>query len=433
MALYLDGKSSLEDTLENKDIFSSEKLNRYLVNERYNFTDFIDEEFSNFEYDILQNKFTQLCKKNNLNITDILVGNVGGLHNKRMAISIFPTWNLFKIIVSIMNKLSLNNLQEVNAGIGLNWYIFQKFNGYLLRTEHEKRARPYELSRLNALHSISAIDSGYELEYGMKLNNTQVEEKDMFDLIMTANHDLNKAYLCVNPIISSSIDTFKLIKTFCNLRKPKLFMIIGNHKNIDEGILNYSCTIINPKIISLNDTLNYNLGSSTNFKMYIFVRTDEAPLFEILNTNIFDDIKNHSMNWLHRALELKNIPEHLIDSNEEYVKKLMHKMYKNKMLKLPLHLKDVDEIDSYIWLYEHSVDISNGKIPDILQKRDNFLNLRKYIDMLFNDFASLKRQGVIPTTINNPTDANYFLVLDYAYSDKIETKVCFKYVNNYNT
>jgi len=123
--------TDVKDHDECDEDFPSELYNHF-VDKRINLAILLSKNMDMLEYDTIANVVHNICKHNNASLFNLMSGKIGGQHNSRMSISVFPTWNLFHIIVKILNKLSIHKLEDIGSGVGLIPYMFKKFNYYLL-------------------------------------------------------------------------------------------------------------------------------------------------------------------------------------------------------------------------------------------------------------------------------------------------------------
>ena len=383
----------------------------HLTENRINTALFLGNNLDMLEYDNIKKIIENICNDKNVFIHELLRGTTDYNHNSRMSISILPTKNLYRIIVKILNRFSLTRLEDIGSGIGLVPYMLKCFN-------EEQR----KINNNNELTFVG-IEPKYQLSTSITLNGVHLLNRDISDYITNEQNifDQNTAYMFVDPVFMID-DVLKFLK----YRRPTTLIIISEHPYPSE-IHEYKATIINPKIISYHDTL-YNISEfnqSTNFKMYIYSNI-------ILNSDLFArdlllDIKDISINTVYSLVENKKIPNCCLHLNESDASELLKQLYNLKLLIIPLHLKNLDEVNSYLYFYSMAYS-ETGIYPDILENREKFLALRKYVEMIFTNFNTLIELAVIPKSVSQDR-AFSFLLIDYSYSDKMTRNICNEYTN----
>jgi hypothetical protein len=471
-------QSTNRDDADPSCTFDTE-LYHYFVNDRINLAKFLSNNCDLLEYDTIRLALARICKKNKISLTDLMIGNIGGQHNSRMSVSIFPTINLFRMLSIIMNKLGIQKLEDIGSGVGLVPHVFKTFNALIhnhINTNSQQKNKPTgqtlmsnlismirstprslnnssmasssssrSIDRLTddlyknivPLESIIASDPKYSLSTAITMNDVTMFNRDHTDYIVDTDgagtYDPETAYLIMDPYISQDMQTMdETIVNFVMTRRPKLFIIMGNHQtNYENSFDSYNCHKLIPKTFCFVDSAAYNLMSrTTHYKMYIFVRSDinvnlDQQITEI-KRDVLEEIKDPSFDAVALMTEHDKLPQSILADNKK-VASILREMYMLKINTLPLHLENITEIESYLNLYKTAYNDMH-RHPDILQIRDNFLKVNEYLDLVYTDLDKLKLSGVVPKhlTIDN---AISFILRDYAFSDKKITNVHNRYIS----
>lgn len=404
-------------------------LYKYLTLDRKSLLTFINNNLHKLEYQNIIDALKMICEIESTTIRSLFEGNIGYQCNSRMAFTVFPTINLYRVINKIMNKLMINRLEEFGSGIGLMTYCLKMFNARLYdQTDNNYNQSYYPLE------SVKGSDPLYELEYSAKLDGINLQNKDITDYATDDTFDENIGILIVSPSSNPYNDMLYTIKCFMTLRKPKLVMIIGNLKKSDDYQINeYNLNIITPKIICMYDTFGYNINInySTNYDMYVYTRNNININFNtILNDikpDILDDIKSPILNFFHKLNELCIIPKNLLNLHEKNLYELIEFMYTYKIKKIPDYLT-TETIEKYITMYRIAVEKYN-RIPDLLSNEDNLNNVIKFTEMVYDNADELKKKGIIPQGLDNLEEIYDYIILDNCFSDKIMTRIYSYHMN----
>lgn len=479
-----------DDTLESgrnhKQNFT-DQLYYHLIKDRTKLGSFLSEHIEELEYDTLCQAMIKICKDHpDVTINRLMNGTLGASHNARMSFSVFPTWNLYRVITKIMNRFAISKLVDIGTGIGLIPYVFNQFNKQTRRVCI--RQKSVSLSDTVPLKTIIGVDPLYQLSTAIPINGAHIEKLDFFQYITDEKqqfYDESAAYMFVDPIFildnsgdNDSGDVVNHITKFFANRKPKLVMILGDLPKAVETQLMYKCIKTFPKTMCLNDTL-YNISSvtpTTHFKLYVFVRDDiqvpeleyvvlhnrskleignlevsssSAKLFPMtesvisgsglmfdsnseLDTDAFrsdllSEIRDRNIDTLNMFVDTDCAPVCCRDITDERRAAEITGYIVRLGIKLPMHLKTVGEVESYIAFHGCAITLT-GMIPDILEKRENFIFLQKYFCRDANEVLDeLREHGYVPNHLSEE-DVFIFLLKDYSYSDKVNTGISDEYV-----
>lgn len=428
----VDDNVKMDTNIDIKNVkLDPHDLYKYLTIDRRSLPTFISNNLHKLEYQHIVDALREICEKESITIRSLFEGNIGYQCNSRMAFTVFPTINLYRVINKIMNKLMINRLEEFGSGIGLMTYCLKMFNARL----YDQNDYDYNCNQLHPyyshcpLESVKGSDPLYELEYSANLDGVNLQNKDITDYATNDMFDEKIGILIVSPSSSPYNDMLYTIKCFMTLRKPKLVMIIGNLKNEDYQINEYNMNIIKPKIVCMYDTLGYNMNMnmnySTNYNMYVYTRNDININFNIILNDIkmdtLDDIKSPVLNFFHKLNELCMIPKNLLNLDEKNLYELMEFMYTYKVKKIPDYLT-IETIDKYVTMYRIAVEKHND-IPDLLSSEENLNNVIKLTEMVYDNADVLKKKGIIPRRLNNLEEIYDYIILDNCFSDKITTRI----------
>lgn len=457
-----------DNKLDNSTNAFSDELYHYFVNDRINLANFLSDHCDLLEYDTIRAVLARICKEKNVSFTDLMNGNIGGQHNSRMSISIFPTLNLFRILTTVMNKLELQKLEDIGSGVGLVPHIFKSFNteaNRIITNSHQKNKptgrslmsnlmsmignRSSSSSASNVqisvslykniipLESIIGSDPKYFLSTAITMNNVTLLNRDLTDYIINEKNifDPDAAYLIMDPYVSQDIQSMaETIVNFVETRRPKLFIVMGDYTtNFENAFTSYRCFKLIPKTFCCVDSAIHNLmGGTTHYKMYIFIRSDvdvnlDQFMFEI-DDDVLEEIKDISFDAVALMTEHKKIPQAIYLSDDRYNKaaNILRDMYTLQINTLPLHLENITEIESYLNLYKTAYS-DMQRHPNILQIRENFLRVNEYLDLVYKDLNKLKLQGIVPCNLTIDNAAS-FILRDYSFSDKKITNVHNRYI-----
>lgn len=416
-----------------------DNLYKYFTEDRVNMSTFLKQDLMKLEYDVLTNVISRLCKKYDVSVKSLMDGLIGYQHNARLGISIFPTWNLFRIISKIMNNIGLSKLEDIGTGIGLLPFIFKQFNNH----------------NNQILESISGSDPTYSLSSCITLTGINLKDKDICEYITDDGLDENNGYLIVDPYIGLGYNMIDYIQKLCKYRKPKLVVVILDRRNITKKLETefnpgYRSITLFPKIISRLDTCSYNFNKSSHFKMVLIIREDlhmtiniakefESDLFQFndsvshMSESEYNEYDNN-MDFLHLMIENKKIPEFVKNVDQSMARIIINFISEISNYKgyIPMFLETIEDIDTYIMMYTYAVTYFN-KIPDNLNKKLNFDILKKCFDMYNNsNISELRRMHIIPHSVAD-SEILAFLIADYCFSDKIDTYIFNPYLVRYQT
>lgn len=408
-----------EKTTDTDTQYIDFKIN--MIDKRLNFGSFLCSDFKFLHYETQCKIITDIYNNFNISLHDMFYGKSGSMHNTRMQFNILPNIELYKMIISIMNTYNINKLEELDAGIGLFTQTMQFINSHYLENPDEK---------IQPIESIKGYEPKYFLETSQKLSYVTLDKRDIYELILNNTSDIeNTAYIIVGALTITNYSHVNLMNKLCNLKKPKLVMVLSYKKvSLDTFIEGYTSYKFYPKIISKYDSITYNLNKNSNMILYTLVRNDITPHVPLnIQESQFEEFKTNSVSLFHSFVENKIVPKCCINIKEYDADTYIQKMYEYKMTSLPLHFESLDEISSYFFFLQIALETNGNYMPDILYKRENFLNLRKYIDLIYSNFNELYVLGVIPYSITSQTRAIQFLIKDYCYSDKLRSEVfrCF--------
>lgn len=393
-----------------------------MIDNRLNIGSFLCSDLKYLHYEAQCKLITDIYNTYNISIHDLFYGKVGPVHNMRMAFNILPNIELYKMIVNIMNTYNINKLEELDAGIGIFTHVMKFINSHYVNNPDEN---------ILPLESIKGYEPRYYLETSQPVASVNLYKRDIYELILNADFDSeNTAYIIIGTLNITNYSHVNIVKTLCNVKKPKLVMVVSyKHSSSDMFNDGYTRHEFYPKVISKYDSVLYNLGKSSNMVLYTFVRNDITIPLNIREPH-FAEFTANSVSLFHIFIENKIVPACFKDIKEIDANSYIQKMYEYKMLSIPLHFESLDEISAYFFFIQLALELSENYMPDILHKRENFLNLRKYIDLLYSNFNELHTFGIIPRTITNQNLAMQFLIKDYCYGDKLKSEI-FRFFINY--
>jgi len=412
------------------------------IKNRIELTTYLEQNMDLLEYDELVKCYKYLDREHGVNVIELMNGkdknnSIKGQHNLRMTISIYPTWNIFRIITKIMENVGVTCLEDINAGTGLFTYIFKAFNRKII---NDKIINDNN-KNIKGLDRISGIDPNYYLNTSIKMNGTSIKKYDFIDYVLDdskrpiSNTDNDNAYILIDPL-SYECEMLTNVFKVCEIMRPKLLIVIKSSNNINIGRLNkYKKYDFNPKIVSKYDTVGYNLGSSTRMTMNIYVRDDikYEPKQDDFKRDLLQPVKNDIIDTMYVLCETKLFPEIALTLEENAIKHICNEMINLKLDRLPLYLQSEDEIENYLEFYRMCVEITNGEIPDLLSTRENFLKVEDLAKRkIWTELDKMEKEGVFPAKLKNnngyyrPNDVYEFIILDNCYSDKVVSGV-YKY------
>lgn len=417
----------------NSESFSQD-LYEHLVLKRKKLAKFLSCNLDKLDYVTVAMALKEICVSNGVTINELFSGRLGYQCNSKMAFTVFPTLNLYRLIVRIMNKMMIGNLEEFGAGTGLVTYIFKSLNSHLIHClennihDHVQNDVQNMYHGLTPLESIKGSDPLYELECSQPFDDVSIDHKDMCDYITGSTFEENTAVLVVSPSISQHNNMMNTIYKLLKLRKPKLVILVCTMEQQSVQIDGYHCTTMHPRIVCEDDTSEYNLGLNTHNSMYVYIREDinfnPETVMESLREDTLQSIDAPATDLFYRLAEKEMVPKCLVQMKETDLSRIMNFMLELRVTTLPTYLT-IDEIDVYITIYQTAFEISGYK-PDLLNKRENFDCVVKFTDEVYENPQALKDIGIVPDTINDPSVMYEYVVLDNCFSDKIKTQV-FKY------
>ena len=390
-------------------------LNTFLIKKRHDINLFLCSNIRYLQYNTQCELITNMYNDSGESLRSIFYGQCGPSHNSRMVFDILPNIELYKMIVDIMKSCNINKLEELESGIGLFTYIMQFINSYY-RSNND--------ANLYILENITGNESRYYLETVQKLESVELRRKDIYEFILDDSFDSeNTAYINIGSIATSLYNQIVLLTKMCHMKKPKLMMILSYKQNqLDNFIDGYTVHKYYPRVISKYESIVYNLNNSSNMILYAFVRND---ITTPISTDVkqFTEFKTTPASLLHLLVENHKVPKCFESITDSVATEYIQKIHDYKITNIPLHLETLDEVFTYLYFYKMALDISNDYPPDILDKRENFLNLCKYIDMVYVNLNELHKLNVIPRNINNSQTVIRFLIKDYCYSNKLGSEI----------
>lgn len=405
----------------------------FMTEKRIYLSLFLGNNLHMLEYSRLADALRAIYWEKNICPIDLMVGINSYQHNARMAFSMFPTSNVFRIIVKVMNLLSISILEDVGTGIGLVPYIFKKFNACIL--ERNSMCTELRMHSLRPLETITAIDPIYQLQSSILLDGVHVKQKDLCEYIVDDSDKsiVDKCYLFIDPpYLTRDYNMCVTIAKFCKIRRPRLVIIIGGKLNFSTvDLAGYKQFICHPKVITKEDSVSYNYGRNTHYVMMILTRNDISVDLNIgmFGDDVLSNVTEYGIDLFHIMYEKKKVPVCVSHMDAQKATSIMEKMHSLRINELPLFLEKIDDIDTYLNFYQTALTCTNGLIPDTIQKKENFLILRGYMDRVFVDLEEMKKEGIIPRQLQEQ-DVLDFLIVDYCYSDKIDTNIFSNYVDS---
>jgi hypothetical protein len=369
-----------------------------LVERRVNLANYFQANLHVLEYDALVQEIHTIYQNHAHSIAELLDGTTYQ-HNKRMAISIIPTANLYRIVSQVMRMFDIDRFEDIGTGVGLLPCVFTA------------------LEQLNVIvpRVFVGSDPTYALATSIKLAGTTVARKDMCDYVLDDQFDPDTMYMMVDP----TGDMLRILRGLFAIRRPKIVMIISERHIVSD---HYQTIQLRPKIVSREDTL-HGLGSHTHYQLSVMIRNDlyrpiDSSMFEM---DMLEDYTEPEVDLIRRMVEYKIAPQCLGLVDPHQAKRLVTMLSQTTICELPKHLETIDEVEIYMNMCQLAYD-DTGIVPTALHRRDNFVAMRRYMDMVYSDYNGLVDLMVVPARVD-PADAMHFLLRDYCYDDKIATNI----------
>lgn len=349
---------------------------------------------SNFKYDHLKSSL------DNLDISKLMLGTIGLESNKQRAIYELPTEELLIVLKCICDHLNIKNIEEMAAGQGLLSHMIQFYFGYL--------------------YHVKATDGFRWIETISPKRYFNVENK-LFLQYCTDNINYDDKLLIVSWLPEDDIGDFlKILK----IKKPKNIIIIGctqylyisdlMRSNLDQ--IGYAAVGIPVKQICYNNTyyqssliyLTQNSSDIMNGVLLAIKLKHNSCLCQMVKIVSDKEIIKELIG------DKKYLLEHI--DNTDKLKKITksYKMIMSKGIRVPDYLENFNEFS--FWVYK----ISEYKYPLKINTREKFKEYKKLLRTLSkeNGLNKLKENGTIFDWINNTTDAEKFIWLDYSHESK---------------
>lgn len=359
----------------------------------------------NCKYDYLKSLLV------NCDITNLFLGNIGFECNKQRAIYELPTEELLTILKCICDCLEIKNIEEMAAGQGLLAHMMQHYFG--------------------ASYNVTATDGLRWIETSSNKRYYHVENK-LFLQYCTENSNVNydDKLLVISWLPEDDIDDFvKILKK----KNPKNVVIIGC------PFYNHIFHILKPNL----EQLNYKAINIPIKQIGLYQYFQSSTIF--LTRSPSETINNVLLN-----IKLK-YPQHLLPkmtklSDKNIIREIIkgHTFLNETMDKMEMFYNDNDNQEKFKKLTKYCTAIvrNNLTIPDYLKKysefcfwirkatqykfptkittRDKFKEYRQLLHILGEEdgLNKLKEKGIICNWINDTTDAEKFIWLDYSHSSK---------------
>jgi len=199
-------------------------------------------------------------------LRNLLLGNMGYLHNSKMALYELPTMEFMSLVASLCIMFKVNKVIELCAGLGL----FSK----MLTMYYEKYC-----AHLSTTPSIEAVDN-------KKTNKTSGSE--YYSVVQMHNKDfIDSTYISNGGIVmlwpdkesSNHLNINYMLEKTC----PKFLLIVGDKYvyNYDKFATdsNYNAYNINLKLIGYRDNIEF-FGKHSHSSILLVVRNDLSAVTE---------------------------------------------------------------------------------------------------------------------------------------------------------
>lgn len=392
---------------KNEMEFNEKTMKHYMKCERQKLGYFIKNNILNCTSERLRNIFYNISEQN-ISIYDLFYGLYGAEHNSRMAFTTIPTLETLDLIISIAHSVATDSIEELCCGSGL-------FN--LMLKERNKML-------INRIDTVYASDGFYQLDFVESVcpDLIKIQKKDTADYLMDPNFEKDRTYIVVEPYNPMGYETTNDILDIIIRKKPRAFIVIDidNRWSNVHGYMHFE---LYPDCIYLMDNISNIQEQQTDLSMNIYIRDDLMFDTKILkNYKGLTKIQNKSKQIIHQMICSNMMPSHLRDLSESKLSELINTLSESKLTSLPLYLENIDEVESYIALYNLTYN-SYGSKPDGIKNREKFRILIKYLESVYVDLPSLKQNGIIPLKITNSEEAMRYLLGDYMYRSKVNNNI----------
>lgn len=363
-----------------------------------------------FRYNYLKDLLLQIEKdKGSPYIKKLFLGRVGLEHNKQQAIYELPTMELILTIKYICEYLNIKEIEEIAAGMGLLSAML-KF-------------------QLGDNYNVNATDGKRWIETSMSNKYYPMTVKLFLNYCLDQSINFDDKLVIISWLPLNDITDFlNLIKD----KRPKNLIIIGNMTDQDLYSLliqklnnhNYKKVGIPVKQICYKDNF-YNDYSRSSM---LFASNDPDFNMEnfLLNLKLnCEPCLKQKQNYNDKEV----IADIIVEKFHAYPF-LIEKLYKGetefkdlvtslcycikKKIKIPEYLKDFSD---YQFWFDRIKDL---KMPLHIKDYEKFSRYKKVINELNNEngLEDLKNKNILPNWINDRTNADQFLWLDYSTENK---------------
>lgn len=391
--------------------FDEKTVSHYMTCHRNKFGRFIKDNLLECQSEKLRNIFCEISREA-ISLFNLFKGVIGPEHNTRMSITTIPTLETIDLIISIANSMGCLSIEELYCGSGLFAMMLRERN-MMLDTK---------------INSIRATDGSYQLEYVESLCRPHIDitRKDIVDYILDNTFDEDCLYLAVEPSDLLERKSNNDIMNLIALKRPRVFILLRSV--VDIAIAGYTTYELHPDCIYMTDSHPNILARETDLKMMICIRndlpTDTARLLinDYTTATQITNLKNCRLNIIHQMVCTNVLHKFMLELPEKKASEIIDYMCELKLLSIPLYLDNFDDVETYMMLYRMAYN-TYGNRPDGIPTKEKFIALRSYMDKVYRDLPGLHDMGVVPRTVNDSQSAALYLLGDYMYASKINTKI----------